>query len=191
MARTYSEMIQLGTSAPAFDLPAVNPDVDDRGGERRSLDDYADARVLAVVFMCNHCPYVKQVEDRLINLARAYRDRGVQFVGISSNDVEAYPEDAPEAMAARARQKGYPFPYLFDESQEVARAYGAVCTPDYFVYGPDRTLIYRGRLDDGRPGMEPTTTDLKDALDVYLQEGRILEEQIPSMGCNIKWKKAA
>ena len=189
MARTYSEMIELGTTAPPFDLPAVNPEVDDRGDGRRSLGDYADARVLVVVFMCNHCPYVQTIEDRLLELARAYRERGVQFVGISSNDVEAYPDDSPEAMAARAREKGYPFPYLFDESQEVARAYGAVCTPDFFVYGPDRTLIYRGRLDDGRPGIEPTTTDLKDALDVYLQEGRVMEEQIPSMGCNIKWKR--
>ena len=191
MARTYSEMVPLGSPAPAFDLPIANPEVDDRDSETRSLADYADAEALVVVFMCNHCPYVKTIEDRLIALARDYAPRGVALVGICSNDAEAYPDDSFEAIAERARAKGYPFPYLYDESQSAARDYDAVCTPDFFVYDRDRRLVYRGRLDDGRPGQDPTTTDLRDALDELLTEGNVTGEQIPSMGCNIKWKTPA
>jgi thiol-disulfide isomerase/thioredoxin len=191
MARTYSEMVPLGTEAPPFDLPAANPEVDDRRGATRSLDDYADSEAVVVVFMCNHCPYVIAVEDRLIAVARDYAGRGVQLIGICSNDAERYPDDSFEAMAGRARLKGYPFPYLHDESQEVARAYDAACTPDLYVFDRERRLAYRGRLDDGRPGQEPTTTDLRDALDELLQNGSVSGEQLPSMGCNIKWKEAA
>lgn len=191
MSKTYSEMLPLGSAAPAFDLPIANPHVDDRGGAARSLADYADAEALVVVFMCNHCPYVHAVEDRLIALARDYAPRGVQVVGICSNDAERYPQDDFDVMAERAREKGYPFPYLRDDSQEVARSYGAVCTPDFFVYDTDRTLVYRGRLDDGRPGREPTQHDLRRALDELLEIGEITVEQVPSMGCNIKWTEAA
>jgi peroxiredoxin len=191
MSKTYSEMTPLGSDAPPFDLPIANPQVDDRDGATRSLDDYADAEALVVVFMCNHCPYVHAVEDRLIALARDFAPRGVQVVGICSNDAERYPQDDFDAMAERAKEKGYPFPYLRDDSQDVARAYGAVCTPDFFVYDADRTLVYRGRLDDGRPGRDATQHDLRRALDELLETGEITTEQVPSMGCNIKWTEAA
>lgn len=181
-------MVPLGTAAPAFDLPTANPAVDGRPGETRSLDDFADAEALVVAFICNHCPFVHAVEDRLVALGRDYAPKGVQVVGICSNDAEQYPADSFPAMAERAEAKGYPFPYLHDESQAVARAYDAVCTPDFFVYDRDRTLAYRGRLDDGRPGQPATTTDLRDALEALLQTGAVPGEQIPSMGCNIKWK---
>ena len=190
MSKTFSEMLPLGSDAPAFDLPIANPDVDGRDGAMRSLADYADAEALVVVFMCTHCPYVHAVEDRLIALAREYAPR-IQVVGICSNDAERYPQDGFDAMAARARDKGYPFPYLRDDSQDVARAYGAVCTPDFFVYDADRALAYRGRLDDGRPGREPTRHDLRHALDALLETGEVPGEQVPSMGCNIKWTEAA
>lgn len=190
MSKTYSEMTALGSDAPAFDLPIANPQVDDRGSATRSLADYADADVLIVVFMCNHCPYVHAVEDRLIALAKDYAPRGVQVVGICSNDAERYPQDDFDAMAARAEEKGYPFPYLRDDSQDAARAYGAVCTPDFFVYDADRTLVYRGRLDDGRPGRDATQHDLRRALDEWLETGEVTIEQVPSMGCNIKWTEA-
>ena len=187
MSKTYSEMTALGSAAPAFDLPIANPHVDDRDGATRSLADYAGAEALVVVFMCNHCPYVHAVEDRLIALARDYASQGVQVVGICSNDAERYPQDDFDAMAERAKEKGYPFPYLRDDSQEVARAYGAVCTPDFFVYDADRTLIYRGRLDNGRPGRDATQHDLRRGLNELLETGEITAEQVPSMGCNIKW----
>ena len=183
-----SQMIDLGTEAPPFELPAVNPDVDDRGGDTRSLSDYEDREAIVVVFMCNHCPYVQTIEDRLLRLARDMQARGVQFIGICSNDPDRYPDDRPEALASRAREKDYPFPYLHDASQEVARAYDAACTPDFFVFGRDRTLVYRGRLDDGTPRRPQTTTDLRDALDELLASGEITTEQIPSIGCSIKWK---
>ncbi len=190
MALTHSEMVPLGAAAPPFDLPVANPDVDGRDGATRALDDFADAEVLAVVFWCNHCPYVHAVEDRVTALAREMVGRGVRFVAISANDAEAYPEDSFEKMAERARDKAYPFPYLYDEDQAVARAYDAVCTPDFFVFDRDRRLAYRGRLDDGRPGREPTTADLRDALDALLERGEAPAEQLPSMGCSIKWKAA-
>lgn len=189
MALTYSEMIELGTTAPAFDLPVANPDVDGLPGATRHIEAYASAQALVVVFMCNHCPYVHAVEDRLIALANDYAPKQVQVIAISSNDVVAYPADSFENMTARAAQKGYPFPYLYDESQEVARAYGAVCTPDFFVFDAARALAYRGRLDDGRPSKpEVTQHDLRRALDDLLETGTVPSEQIPSMGCSIKWK---
>ena len=191
MAITYSEMLPLGTEAPAFDLPVANPSVDDVRGEAfRSLGDYPDAQALVVVFTCNHCPYVIAVEDRMIALAHEFTARGVQFVAVCSNDAETHPADSFENMAVRAEEKSYPFPYLHDESQEVARAYAAACTPDFYVFGSDRRLVYRGRLDDGTPGREPTTTDLRDALNELLDTGEVTMQQIPSMGCNIKWKDA-
>lgn len=192
MARTYSQMMDLGTAAPAFDLPAANPLSDGMDGDSRSLDDYADADVLVVVFTCNHCPYARHVEGALVDTAREYAGRGVRFVAISSNDAERYPEDSFERMSERARQKGYPFAYLYDASQEVARAYGAVCTPDVFVYDHDRRLAYRGRIDETRPGQGTSTgADLRRALDELLETGAVALDQVPSMGCNIKWKDAA
>ncbi len=190
MAVTVSQMNKLGAEAPAFDLAAANPDVDDAGGQTRRLADYADAEALVVVFMCNHCPYVVHVEDALLATARDYQARGVQFVGISANDARQYPADSFENMARRAQQKRYPFPYLYDASQDVARAYGAVCTPDFFVYDADRRLVYRGRFDETRPGQgTPTGRDLRQALDQLLETGAVAAEQFPSMGCSIKWRR--
>lgn len=189
MAVTESQMTQLGTPAPDFTLPTANPAADGLNGDVRSLDDYADAEALVIVFMCNHCPYVKHVEDALVETARMYQAKGVQFIGICSNDPERYPDDSFERMAERAREKDYPFPYLHDESQEVAKAYQATCTPDFFVYDADRTLVYRGRFDETRPDQgEATGRDLRQALDELLGSGAVQIDQKPSMGCNIKWK---
>ena len=190
MSVTASEKTALGTPAPDFDLPITNPSADEAGGETRTLADYAEAEALVVVFTCNHCPYAKHVEDALIQVARDYKERGVQLVAISSNDAAQYPEDGPDEMAARAEAKGYPFPYLYDETQGTARAYGAVCTPDIFVYGPNRRLAYHGRIDETRPnGGAATGADLRQALDELLETGEVRLEQVPSMGCNIKWKR--
>ena len=189
MARTFSVMSDLGRSAPDFRLRAANPDASPRQSHEVSLTDYEAAEVLVVVFTCNHCPYAQHVEDTLIAMAKEYAPRGVAFVAISSNDPEAYPDDSFEAMAARAREKQYPFAYLLDESQEVAKAYGAVCTPDPFVFDRDRALAYRGRIDASRPGVgDSTGDDLRRALEHLLKDGTPLDEQLPSMGCNIKWK---
>ena len=189
MALTYSRTITPGTKAPAFDLPAANPP-EDAPERRYTLDDFADAEALVVVFMCNHCPYVVHIEDALIDVAKAYRPKGVAFVGISANDAEAYPQDAFDEMTERAREKGYPFPYLYDESQETAKAYGATCTPDLYVFDRDRKLVYHGRFDATRPrqGMTADGSDLRRALDELLETGTVTTEPFPSMGCNIKWK---
>ena len=189
MALTYSQMTALGADAPAFDLPAANPQVDDIDRATRSLDDYAEADALVVVFMCNHCPYVVHVEDALVKVANDYQARGARFVGISANDAQQYPADSFENMALRAQQKNYPFPYLNDASQAVARAYGAVCTPEFFVYDQARHLVYQGRFDETRPGLgTPTGNDLRQALGELLDTGAVTMEQFPAMGCNIKWR---
>jgi thiol-disulfide isomerase/thioredoxin len=188
MARTLSEMVPLGTAAPYFDLPIANPGVDDKSGSRRSLDDFAEARALVVVFSCNHCPYVHSVEPRLIQIAREYQERGVAFVLISANDADQYPADSFDEMAKRAQNLSYPFPYLYDETQEVAEAYRAVCTPDFFVFDQEQKLAYRGRMDDGRPGQYATTQELKDALDSLLAGREVPGEQLASIGCSIKWR---
>ncbi|WP_103027778.1 thioredoxin family protein [Salinibacter altiplanensis] len=188
MALTESTMMELGHSAPDFSLPAANPEVDDRGDAQRSLTDYDEAEVLVVVFMCNHCPYVKHIEDALLDVARAYREKGVQVVGICSNDPERYPDDSFDRMAERTREKDYPFPYLQDKTQDVAKAYKAACTPDLYVFDDSRTLAYRGRFDDTRPdGDEAHGDDLRRALDELLTDGTVTVEQVPSVGCNIKW----
>ncbi|MEX0599886.1 MAG: thioredoxin family protein [Rhodothermales bacterium] len=189
MAATQSVMIELGMQAPSFELPAANPAVDEKGETKRRLADYDDAEALVVVFTCNHCPYAKHVEDRLIEVAEAYTSRGVQVLAISSNDADKYPDDSFDAMKQRAREKDYPFPYLYDESQEVARAYSAACTPDFYVFDGDRKLVYRGRFDETRPGQgRPTGEDLRGALDELLESGQVSRAQYPSIGCNIKWK---
>jgi peroxiredoxin len=183
MARTESTMLELGTAAPAFTLRDVD-------GGTVSIDDFADAPALLVMFICNHCPFVKHVRDELARIGREYGARGAGIVAISSNDPEAYPDDAPERMREEKRAAGYMFPYLFDETQEIARAYRAACTPDFYVFDAARRLVYRGQLDDSRPsnGMPVTGRDLRAALDAVLEERPVPADQRPSLGCNIKWK---
>ena len=180
MALTESTMVKLGSKAPYFNLPNTD-------GENISIEDFK-AEVLVVIFTCNHCPYAKAVEDRLIELGNNY-SKTVDFVLISSNDAENYPADSPEKMAEQARNKKYPFPYLFDETQEIAKAYSAVCTPDIFLYNNERKLEYRGRLDDNwQNPNQVKREELKMAIDAVLSGNTIQFKQIPSMGCNIKWK---
>ena len=183
MALTPSTMLALDTPAPAFSLP-------DTDGRTVSLSDLARHRALLVMFICNHCPYVKHVREELARLGRDYQARGAAVVGINSNDIDAYPDDAPDRMAEEKRAAGYTFPYLFDASQEVARAYRAACTPDFFLFGPERRLLYRGQLDASRPGngIPVTGGDLRAALDAVLEGRPVVADQKPSMGCNIKWK---
>jgi peroxiredoxin len=183
MVRTPSTMLPLGTSAPDFSLPDVE-------GRTVSLADYADSPVLLVMFICNHCPFVKHVAAALAELAREYQQRGVAVVGINSNNVQQYPDDTPDKMAEEVASRGYTFPYLYDESQEVAKAYRAACTPDFYVFDDDRRLIYRGQMDSSRPGneIEVTGEDLRAALDAALAGRPVPDQQSPSIGCNIKWK---
>lgn len=184
-------MLDLGTTLPEFDLPAANPGVAGATVSREALA----GRPLVVVFTCNHCPYAIHVEDRLIEQAHGWLAAGVGVVAISSNDADAHPEDSFEAMAARAQEKEYPFPYLYDETQNVARAFDAACTPDFYLFDAAGYLVYRGRLDDGRParshteGVPVTTSDLDDAVRQLLDTGAVTVDQIPSLGCNIKWKR--
>ena len=179
-----STMLPLGTIAPHFRLP-------DPQGKQISLDDFSGASALLVVFMCNHCPYVKHVQSSFTQLAKEYQGRGVAVVGISSNDVENYPEDGPEKMAEEIQAAGYTFPYVYDESQDVAKAYHAACTPDFFLFDRDRRLVYRGQYDASRPknGIPVTGADLRTALDAVLEGRPQHSDQKPSMGCGIKWKK--
>ncbi|MEM1056334.1 MAG: thioredoxin family protein [Bacteroidota bacterium] len=194
MAVVSSDPLPLGTAAPEFALPAANPET--AGADSFRLGDLADARALLVVFTCNHCPYAIEVEDRLIALANERQPDGLRVVAISSNDAEQYPADSFENMTRRAQEKSYPFPYLYDETQEIARAYRAVCTPDFFLFDGSRRLVYAGRMDDGRPnrpsreGHEPTTRELAEAVEHVLAGESVTVEQIPSMGCSIKWKTA-
>ena len=183
MVLTPSTMLSLGTTAPDFSLSNIN-------GTTVSLSDFADAPALLVIFMCNHCPYVKHVADGLAKLADEYQQRGVAVVGINSNDVANYPDDSPDKMAEEAKSRGYSFTYLYDETQEVAHAYRAACTPDFYVFDKDRTLVYRGQMDASRPESDiPVTgTDLRAALDAVLAGKSVAEDQTPSIGCNIKWK---
>ncbi len=186
MAATESTMLPLGTQAPAFELPDTNPP-----GRNVSLDDFAERDALVVMFLCNHCPFVKHVREELTLLAREYQSRGVGFLAISANDITTHPADAPELMTEEANDAGYPFAYLYDESQEAAKAYRAACTPDFFVFDRDRRLMYRGQLDDSRPtnGVPVTGADLRAALDAAIAGSQASEPQKPSVGCNIKWKK--
>lgn len=183
MVETQSTMLPLGTKAPDFRLP-------DPQGRWVSSDDFKSAPALLVVFMCNHCPYVKHIQSRFAELAKEYQARGLAVVGINSNDVESYPDDSPEKMAEEIRRVGYTFPYLYDESQEVAKAYHAACTPDFFLFDRDRRLVYCGQFDDSRPrNNRPVTgADLRTALDAVLEGRPVPADQRPSAGCNIKWK---
>ena len=183
MARTPSTMLPLGTEAPPFSLP-------DTEGGSVSLEDYRDAPALVVMFICNHCPFVKHLRDGLAEFGRDMAERGVGVVAISSNNVETHPADSPEKMAIEKKEAGYVFPYLYDESQEVAEAYQAACTPDFFLFDEDRSLVYRGQFDASRPGNDVPVTgeDLRAAVDAVLEGREVPGEQVPSVGCNIKWK---
>lgn len=185
MALTPSTMLPLGTSAPPFSLTNVD-------GRTVSLADFEGAPALLVIFMCNHCPYVKHVADELAQLTNEYQARGVAVVGISSNDVSSHPADSPEQMVHEAEQRGYTFAYLYDETQAVAKAYRAACTPDFYVFDQSQLLVYRGQMDDSRPRTDKPTpvtgSDLRAALDAVLLGQPVVEDQKPSIGCNIKWK---
>lgn len=184
MAQTPSNMLPLGTLAPSFALP------DAISGKIMRLAELQSERATVIMFICNHCPYVKHVQHELVRLANDYQSRGVAFIAISSNDIAAYPEDAPEHMQTFAREAGFTFPYLFDETQEVARAYQAACTPDFYVFDREMKCVYRGQLDDSRPKNDAPVTgaDLRAALDNILAGKPVRTEQKPSVGCNIKWK---
>ena len=177
-------MLALGTQAPDFTLP--NPAT----GESVSLSDFADAPALVVMVLSNHCPFVKHIADGLADFGREYQAKGVAVVAINANDVEKYPADAPDRMVEEVEMRGYTFPYLFDESQEIAKAYEAACTPDFFLFDGDRKLVYRGQFDGSRPSLDVPVTgaDLRAATDAVLQGDAPGPEQIPSIGCNIKWK---
>ena len=179
-----STMLALGTKAPAFALPDVT------SGRTVSLSDFEAKRALLVMFICRHCPYVRHVRGELARLGRDFADSELAIVTISANDPDEYPEDAPESLAAEAREAGYAFPYLFDETQEVAKAYTAACTPDFFLFDADRALVYRGQLDDSRPsnGLPVTGEDVRAAIDAVLSGGPVPQEQRASIGCGIKWR---
>lgn len=183
MAKTFSSMLPLGTLAPQFAL------LDVISGKTVGFNDHQKHSITVIMFICNHCPYVKHVNQGLIKLAKDYMSKDVRFIAINSNDINSYPDDSPENMQRIAHQEGYPFPYLFDATQEVARAYQATCTPDFFVFNQDNLLVYRGQLDDSRPGnaIEVTGSSIRTTLDSILTNTPVPGEQKPSMGCNIKW----
>ena len=185
MAYTESKMLLLGTPAPDFELP------EPRSGKVVHWSDVAGEKATVVMFLCNHCPYVLYVNPEIVRVVQTYQTQGVSFVGISSNDAQTHPEDAPDKMATHAQAVGYTFPYLYDETQAVARAYDAACTPDFYVFDREARLVYRGQLDPSRPKRNPIPTtgkDLRAALDAVLQGQPVAEQQRPSGGCNIKWK---
>jgi peroxiredoxin len=184
MAAT-STMTELGSRLPEFALPDVTT------GRLVSHADVSGSKALLIMFICRHCPYVAHVREEIARLAVDYADADVSIVAISSNDPEAYPEDAPESLAEEARQAGYGFPYLFDETQHAAKAFGAACTPDFFLYDENRALVYRGQLDDSRPrnGLPVTGRDLREAIDAVLEGRAVSSDQRPSVGCSIKWRR--
>ncbi len=184
MVKTASTMLPLGTTAPDFSLINVN-------GQTVSRSDFQDAKGLLVIFMCNHCPFVIHLADQLAQFAQDYHDAGLAIVAISSNDVSNHPQDSPEQMVHEAEQRGYIFPYLYDEEQEVAKAYHAACTPDFFLFDGNHQLVYRGQFDSSRPdsGIPVSGEDLRQAVDAMLAGQPVSEDQQPSLGCNIKWKE--
>lgn len=183
MVRTASTMLPLGTTAPQFRMPGLD-------GQMVGLEDVRGKSGLLVIFMCNHCPYVKHVAKQLVSIAQDYIPQGIGVVGISSNDISTHPEDSPEKMRDEATLQGYSFPYLYDETQEVAKAYRAACTPDFYLFDSQLKLVYRGQMDDSRPKQDQTATgrDLRAAMDCLLNGLPAPEPQKPSIGCNIKWK---
>ena len=183
MALVTSNMMELGTQAPDFTLP------DTVSGEPFTLSALDPVKATVILFICNHCPYVHHINFKLVEVANTYQAKGMRFIAISSNDVSTHPQDAPELMTQVAKKEGYPFPYLFDATQEVAKAYSAECTPDLFVFDADLKCTYRGRFDETRPNIEEATgSDLARALDALLAGVEMRNEQYPSMGCSIKWK---
>jgi thiol-disulfide isomerase/thioredoxin len=184
LVQVPSTMLPLGTPAPDFALS------DPKSGRTVSLDDFADAEALLVMVLSNHCPFVKHIADELAAFAREYQPKGVAMVAINANDVSKYPDDSPEKMVQESDRRGYPFPYLFDDSQAVAKAYRAACTPDFFLFDSDRLLVYRGRFDASRPSLDTPVTgsDLRAACDAVLGGGTPDVDQTPSVGCSIKWK---
>lgn len=184
MARTLSNMLPIGTIAPAFTL------LDTISGKTHQLDDLRSDKATVIMFICNHCPFVKHIDEGLVALANDYQSKGVSFIAISSNDVENYPQDAPDLMKIEAEHVGYTFPYLYDATQEVAQAYDAACTPDFYIFDGELKCAYRGQLDDARPGNGRAVTgrDMRLALDEILKNKEVSAPQVPSMGCNIKWK---
>jgi peroxiredoxin len=184
MAQTPSTMLELGTVAPDFSLP--NP----ASGQRVAMEDFNDAPALLVIFICNHCPFVIHIREALVEFAREYQPRGLAIVAISANDAVNFPDDGPEKMAEAVGTVGYPFPYLYDESQQVAKAYRAACTPDLYLFDADRRLVYRGQFDASRPSnaIPVTGADLRAAVDALLAGRAIPADQAPIIGCNIKWK---
>ncbi len=184
MARTPSTMVQLGTTAPAFSLPDV------RSGNTFVFPEQTTPKATLIMFICNHCPFVKHVWDELVSLGNEYTAKGISIIAISSNDAVQYPADSPEEMKILAEQTNLAFPYLYDESQDVAKSYDAACTPDFFIYDDANKLAYRGQLDDSRPGNEIPVTgkDIRAALDALLSGLAVSKEQRASLGCNIKWK---
>ncbi len=182
MAATTSTMLELGAAAADFALP-------DTDGNTVTLADFADRKALLVIFMCNHCPFVKHIADALAVLGKDLQSKGVGVIAISSNSVAEYPDDGPEAMKKERAARGYAFPYLYDETQEVAKSYRAACTPDFFLFDGDQELAYRGQMDDSRPdsGIPVTGQDIRAAVDAVLIGKLVRSEQKPSMGCNIKW----
>jgi thiol-disulfide isomerase/thioredoxin len=185
MAETPSKMKPLGFTAPDFNL------MDVVSGKFRSLHEISSEKGAMIMFICNHCPFVKHVNAQLIKLANDYIPKGITFIAISSNDAELYPEDSPSKMKEYALRLGYPFPYLYDETQDVAKAYDAACTPDFFIFDGKMRCVYRGQLDDSRPsnGKPVTGNDIRNALDALLTCKEVPKDQKPSIGCNIKWKK--
>ncbi len=183
MALTPSNMLPLGTQAPDFKL------LDSVSGGQLSLNDVKGKKGLVVMFICNHCPFVKHINGELTKLANEYMMRDIGFVAISSNDIANYPEDAPDKMSEEAQKQQYPFPYLFDATQEVAKAYHAACTPDFYLFDEKLECVYRGQLDDSRPGnnIPVTGEDLRNALNRLLNSEDVVSDQKPSQGCNIKW----
>ena len=184
MALTASTMLPLGTNAPDFHLPDVV------SGNTISLSTFAGKQALLVMFICRHCPFVKHIKDEMARLGKDYINRNVGIVGISANDANNYPDDAPEQLKAMAQELDLPFPICYDESQETAKAYTAACTPDFFLFDAQRQLVYRGQLDDSRPsnGKPVTGADLRAAIDALLAGQSVNSQQQPSIGCNIKWK---
>lgn len=183
MARTPSNMLPLGTKAPDFALLDIVSD------KILSLENLKGKNGTVIMFICNHCPFVIHVNPQIVKLAKEYQEKGISFVAISSNDVENYPQDAPHLMKQKAIEEDYTFPYLYDETQKVAKAYDAACTPDFYLFDADLTLVYRGQLDDSRPGngVPLTGRDLKNAMDAVLNGEKVDPDQKPSLGCNIKW----
>lgn len=185
MTLTPSTMLSLGTKAPQFSLPDVV------SGKTVSLSDFSQKKALLVMFICRHCPFVRHVQKEIARIGQDYREKSIGIIAISANDIKVYPEDAPENLKKQAEDLGFVFPYLYDESQDVAKTYTAACTPDFFLFDKERKLVYRGQLDDSRPGklwVKVSGHDLRAAIDAVLEGKSVSQKQKPSMGCNIKWK---